>query len=98
MLNEESYNSCRISAKPNPGALHPYQGVETSMYNLPALDKPPRSAQRQALYRGIGTRQMLIAKRLPKLQQFSQTPGTPRQKYDHKRKTLRKNVHKNIPA
>ena len=37
-------------------------------------------------------------KRVPKLQQFPQDPGTPRQKHDHKRKTLRKNVHQNIPA
>ena len=72
--------------------------LKKSVYNLPTLDKPPRSAQRQALYSGIGTRQMLIAKRVPKLQQLSQNPGTARQKYDHKRKTLRKNVHQNIPA
>ena len=50
------------------------------------------------LYRGIGTRQMFLAKRVPQLQQFPQDPGTARQKHDHKRKTLRKNVHQNIPA
>ena len=41
---------------------------------------------------------MLLAKRVPQLQQFPQTPGTPRQKHDHKRKTLRKNVYQNFPA
>ena len=39
-----------------------------------------------------------LAKRVPQLQQFPQTPGTPRQKHDHKRKTLRKNVHQKLPA
>ena len=98
MQNEKSYNSCRISTKPNPGALYPHKGFEKSVYNLPALDKPPRSAQRKALHRGTGTRLMFIAKRLPQLQQFPQDPGTARQKHEHKRKTLRKNVHQNIPA
>ena len=26
--------------------LHPHPGFETRVYNLPTLDKPPRSAQR----------------------------------------------------
>ena len=98
MQNEKSYNSCRVSAKPNSGALYPHKGFETRVYNLPTLDKPPRSAQRQALHRGTGTRQMPLTKRVPHLHEFPQNPGTPRQKHDHKRKTLRKNVHQNLPA
>ena len=87
-----------ISTMPNTGALYPHKGFEPHMYNLPALDKSPWSATRQALYRGTGTRQMPLTKRVPHLHEFLQDPGTPGKKYDHKWKTLRKNVHQNIPA
>ena len=91
-------NLITVAEYPPSQALYPHMGFEKSVYNLPALDKPPRSAQRQALYRGIGTRQMPLTKRVPHLQQFPQDPGTARQKHDYKLKTLRKNVHQNIPA
>ncbi len=41
---------------------------------------------------------MPLAARIVQLQKFPENPRTPRQKYDHERKTLRKNVHQKLPA